>query len=250
MQHDFCKICDPRFQYKDCICCSNFKEFENIKSNIQTNIKCNNFNIIKTWDVSTITACCSFNSEIDILKYIDRYSSKNDNKKPFYNCANVYITVKYQAKPRVSAKIFSNGNIQLAGVLNPMSITYAIRKLFKRLQDLNSFKSTSIISNVRICMINSDFKIDKNIKQSFLCKLMDQSNIKNVKTYSFNPNKYPGVNIKMKCEESPKIMSCIIFRPGSVIITGGNDINSYEKIFKSIIETFNEYGEDIFTTPQ
>jgi TATA-box binding protein (TBP) (component of TFIID and TFIIIB) len=145
------------------------------------------------------------------------------------------VSVKYQNKPKVSAKIFSNGNIQLAGILNPMSATYAIRKIFKRLETLDAFSASPIISNVRVCMINSDFKIDKNIKQTDLCKILDTANLEHLKTYSFNPNKYPGVNIKMIEPDFNKVMSCIVFRPGSIIITGGNDITSYEKIYNCII---------------
>ena len=241
-----CVICDPRSQYTDCICHPNFKSFDNFKCSEDENYT--SFNIIKKWDISTMTVCCCFNSVIDTEKYTNEYNDEN-GKKQFYNCANIYITVKYQNKPKVSAKIFSNGNIQLAGVLNPYSATYAIRKLFKRLSVLKAFNSeTACISNVRICMINSDFKIDKHIKQTDLCKILDKGKLNYLKTYSFNPNKYPGVNIKMQIPDTDKVMSCIVFRPGSVIITGGNDITSYEKIYRCMIDTFVR-NESILNCP-
>ena len=234
-----CTIRDPRSQYTDCICHSNFKKFNEVYQNsYMEELNYSSFNVIKKWDISTMTVCCGFNSVIDTSKYKSEYSDEN-GKKQFYNCANIYITVKYQKKPKVSAKIFSNGNIQLAGVLNPYSATYAIRKLFKRLKTLNAFISeTAHISNTRICMINSDFKISKFIKQTDLCKILDQGKLNYLKTYYFNPNKYPGVNIKMQDPDSNKVMSCIVFRPGSVIITGGNDIASYEKMYRCIIDAF------------
>lgn len=247
MDIESCTVCDPRSQYSDCICHPSFKNFqktyENLKGDDFKNVV---FNIIKKWDISTMTVCCSFNSVIKTEEYIKQYNNEN-GKKQFYNCANVYITVKYQNKQKISAKIFSNGNIQLAGVLNPMAATYAIRKLFKRINALEAFETQPKISNVRVCMINSDFKIDKYIKQSSFCKLLDEKRLDNVKNYSFNPNKYPGINIKIINEE--KLMSCIIFRPGSVIITGGNDINSYEKIYKSIIDILIRHPE-VLSTPQ
>ena len=55
------------------------------------------FKIVKKWDISTMTVCCCFNSLIETSKYISEYSNEN-GKKQFYNCANIYITVKYQAK--------------------------------------------------------------------------------------------------------------------------------------------------------
>jgi TATA-box binding protein (TBP) (component of TFIID and TFIIIB) len=229
-----CSICDPRSQYTDCICNSNFKNFNEIYQKIRQNDTHEGFKIIKKWDISTMTVCCCFNSIINTSLYTNKYNEEN-GKKQFYNCANIYVSVKYQNKPKVSAKIFSNGNIQLAGILNPMSATYAIRKIFKRLETLDAFSASPIISNVRVCMINSDFKIDKNIKQTDLCKILDTANLEHLKTYSFNPNKYPGVNIKMIEPDFNKVMSCIVFRPGSIIITGGNDITSYEKIYNCII---------------
>jgi TATA-box binding protein (TBP) (component of TFIID and TFIIIB) len=244
-----CTICDPRSQYTDCICNPNFKSFDQVyKNKFSEDEKYTSFNVIKKWDISTMTVCCCFNSVIDTEKYKAVYNDEN-GKKQFYNCANIYITVKYQNKPKVSAKIFSNGNIQLAGVLNPYSTTYALRKLFKRLSVLNAFTSeTAHISNARICMINSDFKIDKYIKQSDLCKILDQGKLNYLKTYSFNPNKYPGVNIKMQDPDSNKVMSCIVFRPGSVIITGGNDIASYERMYRCIIDAFVR-NESLLTCP-
>ncbi len=243
-----CSICDPRSQYTDCICNPQFKFFNDVYQRMSGPEIYTSFKIIKKWDISTMTVCCSFNSLIETSKYCLEYSNEN-GKKQFYNCANVYITVKYQNKPKVSAKIFSNGNIQLAGILNPYSATYAIRKIFKRLKTLNAFKNeTAKISNVRICMINSDFKIDKFIKQTDLCKILDKRELNYLKTYSFNPNKYPGVNIKMQEPDFNKVMSCIVFRPGSVIITGGNDIASYEKIYRCVIDAFVR-NENILLCP-
>ena len=243
-----CSICDPRSQYTDCICNSNFKNFSEAYQRLHSGGIYSSFKIIKKWDISTMTVCCCFNSLIETSKYISEYSNEN-GKKQFYNCANIYITVKYQDRPKVSAKIFSNGNIQLAGVLNPRASTYALRKIFKRLKTLNAFVSeTAKISNVRICMINSDFKIDKFVKQTELCKILDNRDLDHLKTYSFNPNKYPGVNIKMQEPDFNKVMSCIVFRPGSIIITGGNDINSYEKIYRCIIEAFVR-NENILSCP-
>lgn len=243
-----CSICDPRSQYTDCICNPQFKNFNEVYKRMRGPEIYTSFKIVKKWDISTMTVCCCFNSLIETSKYISEYSNEN-GKKQFYNCANIYITVKYQAKPSVSAKIFSNGNVQLAGILNPHSATYAIRKIFKRLKTLNAFKSESAkISDIRICMINSDFKIDKFIKQTELCKILDKGALDYLKTYSFNPNKYPGVNIKMQEPDFNKVMSCIIFRPGSVIITGGNDIASYEKIYSCVIDAFVR-NENILLCP-
>jgi hypothetical protein len=132
--------------------------------------------------------------------------------------------------------------MQMAGVLNVSSMAYGFRKIFKRLTTLQAFRNMdeANISNVKICMINSDFKIDKNIKQSSLCKLFDEKNLSYIKRYSFNPNKYPAINLKILNSDGINITTCLIFRSGSVMITGGNDIFEYYNIYNNFLKIINE----------
>lgn len=238
-----CCICDPKSKFTNCICNKGFSLFNQICSNFKLTeldepLK---FSIIKPWSISTITACCNFNSQIDVKKYTDFYGC-NLNKKRFYNCIHCYIGVKYQDKNKISVKIFSNGKMQMAGVLNVSSMAYGFRKIFKRLTTLQAFRNVdeANISNVKICMINSDFKIDKNIKQSSLCKLFDEKNLSYIKRYSFNPNKYPAINLKILNSDGISITTCLIFRSGSVMITGGNDIFEYYNIYNNFLKIINE----------
>ena len=56
---------------------------------------------------------------------------------------------------------------------NSVNTCYAIRKIFKRIDKLNCFEDENKkIKNLRICMINSDFKINKNIKQKNYVKYL------------------------------------------------------------------------------
>ena len=121
-------------------------------------------------------------------------------------------------------------------------MAYGFRKIFKRLSNLQAFedKDEAEISDVKICMINSDFRIDKNIKQSSLCKFFDEKNLPYIKRYSFNPNKYPAINLKILNSDGISITTCLIFRSGSVMITGGNDIFEYCNIYKKFLKIINE----------
>ena len=154
------------------------------------------------------------------------------------------MTVKYQNKIRISIKIFKNGNIQFAGILNVMSAAYAARKLLRRLKYISAFSipEDATITKLRICMINSDFKISKNIKQKLLCSYLDSNPGDYIKRYSYNPSKYPGINLKF--EDQGSKLTAAIFRPGSIILTGGNDIKMYNTIFiilLQILENNNEF---------
>jgi TATA-box binding protein (TBP) (component of TFIID and TFIIIB) len=235
-----CKICDPKNKFTNCICAQNFLTFNETCKKISDNsFNSKSFLLIKFWAISTITVCCNFNSRIDIKKYTDVYGN-NCLKKQFYNCLHIYIGVKYQSKIKISVKIFSNGKIQMAGVLNVSAITYAIRKMFKRLTTLNAFQDNAFISNIKICMINSDFKIDRNIKQSSLCKIFDEKNLSYIKRYSFNPNKYPAINVKILNSDNSSLSTCLIFRSGSIMITGGNNIFDYLTIYENMLRIIEE----------
>ena len=237
-----CEICDPKKKYLDapCICHKNFKTFFEDYDKIRSYTDLGSIDILKKWSISTMTICCNYNSIIDLQLYKNRFIN-NEESKLFYNCINTYITVKYQDKKRISVKIFKNGNIQLAGVLNVMSATYAVRKIYRRLTEVEAFLNPefSKITNLRICMINSDFKISKNIKQNVLCDILDITNDSMIKRYTYNPSKYPAINLKIEDPETANKLTVAIFRPGSVILTGGSDINLYFKTFKYLIKLLN-----------
>ena len=240
-----CNICDPKFKYKDCICSENFLSFIKTYDDFNNCKNYEKFNIIKPWTLSTITACCNFNSKIDVKKYKDFYC-KELNVKNFYNCLSTYITIKYQTRKRIAIRIFANGKIGMAGVLNIKSLTYAVRKIFKRLTSLLAFESSSFITDLKICMINSDFKIDRNIKQCNLCKIFDENKLQFVKRYSFDPNKYPAINVKVISPYDGKLTTCAIFRSGSIMITGGTDIRVYKFISNEILNILENSDNIIY----
>lgn len=231
----YCLTCDPKSKYDHCICNDVIRNFEETYEYIKVS-PCERYDVIKNWAISTITICAKFNAAIDTTLYLQNYEIKETASK-FYNCINIYISVKYQNKSRVSAKIFTNGNIQLAGVTNVKAATYALRKIFKRLLTLGAFIGDAYISDIRICMINSDFKIGKNIKQTEFCSILDkcvESNDSNILRYSFNSSKYPGINIKFLHDNSQT--TCSIFRPGSIMITGGNNVKNYKTIIENVCD--------------
>lgn len=230
-----CLTCDPKCKYIQCICNDIIRNFEETHEDICV-YPCENYAVIKNWVISTITICAKFNAAINTTIYLKNYEIK-ETKSKFYNCINIYLSVKYQNKSKVSAKIFTNGNIQLAGVTNVKAGIYALRKIFKRLLTLGAFIGDAYISDIRICMINSDFKIDKNIKQTEFCSILDkciESNDFNILRYSFNSSKYPGINIKFLHDGSQT--TCSIFRPGSIMITGGNNVKNYKTIIETICD--------------
>jgi TATA-box binding protein (TBP) (component of TFIID and TFIIIB) len=155
------------------------------------------------------------------------------------------FSVKYQNVTRngksfrnqICVKFFPNGNIQMTGCNTVMSIAYAIRKCYRRILSSGANYSRIFISNARIAMINTDFKINKAINQQGMVKDLSIKTDNSPHMIIFQTSKYPGINAKFlinKNEPMGKKISCLIFRPGSIIITGGPNINEYFPIVKYI----------------
>ena len=168
--------------------------------------------------ISTITATSKIDSRIDIQKvyntliineifnYIE-YGDKDykgvsqkkispkkkQNKKVFFN----QITVEINMNGIINnLKLFNNGSISMTGVKNIESGKNAIQILFNYLKDndITIFgKSNPVIEFFKIVLINSDFKLNFEIKRSELHQIL----VNNYKIYSsYEPCIYPGVNSK------------------------------------------------------
>ncbi len=261
-----CDICDPKNKYLDCICCSKWKSFKEhfeMISNVESDL------MKEKLRISTITLCCNFNSDINIevfseayknsIKYTPRTKNKTKNNS-FYNSLLMNISVKYQPRQKVSIKFFPNGKIQVAGLQTIEACAYCIRKAFRRLNEKDCFETEPKITDTRIVMINSDFKINMNISQDKFCNVLLEDGVNkggNIVQVGFNPSKYPAINTKVVADSNKedylehyekngirkkynKFISMLIFRSGSVIVTGGNDISEYFNVYSKLINIFGE----------
>lgn len=280
-----CDICDPENKHSYCICGPNWDCFETMIDNIK-NVKSNY--IAKKFSISTITVCSQFNSEIDLETlsklYFDKIKfnpkckkstqskrSKKDktgeNESLFYNSLIMKIIGKYQDFGFVSIKFFPNGKIQIAGCKTIKSCAYAIRKAFSRVYKNGCFVGKPSISNTKIAMINSDFKINFNFDQDDMCTVLNEFSIhknKNFTQINYQNCKYPAINAKAiglsrideyknfitaRKEKVAKrkfqnVISVLIFRPGSIILTGGCCIEQYLEIYRILIKDIIEENVD------
>ena len=256
-----CKICDPKCKYVDCICAESWKSFdETLKEikNVSSEI------LFESLRISTITLCFNLNTNIDTVKLSTLYVSKNNGK--FYNSLIFNWHTKYQFKTVVSVKIFPNGKVQIAGLSNIKSCAYIIRKVRRKCKDFYENKDMNEISDVKIAMINSDFKITNVLNLTTLCEILSQNTVKNNGNFLsivYQPIKYPAINNKFICSENlqeynehiykhshkkkfVKTVSVLIFRSGSIIITGGNKIDDYLNVYKYMLNLININNKNLF----
>ena len=257
----YCNLCDPKCKYMDCICGENWKNFDetlDIIKNVSSEI------LFESLRISTITLCFNLNTNIDTVKLSSCYESKNNGK--FYNSLIFNWHTKYQKKTVVSVKIFPNGKVQIAGVATIKSCAYIIRKINNKCKEFYEDKETAKISNVKIAMINSDFKINNIVNLTNFCELLSNYSIQsngNFLSIVYQPIKYPAINTKFICDTNKehyyehiykfslkkkydKSVSIMLFRSGSIIITGGNNLNDYLFTHKYLLNLIEKNNKTLF----
>ena len=257
----YCKICDPKCKYLDCICAESWKSFDETLNNIK---KVSSEVLLESLRISTITLCFNLNTDIDTTKLSEKYVSKNNGK--FYNSLIFNWHTKYQYKTVVSVKIFPNGKVQIAGLSNIKSCGYIIRKVNNKCKDFYLNTETAKITNVKIAMINSDFKITDVLNLTNMCETLSNHTVQtngNFLSIVYQPIKYPAINTKFICDKNlqdynehiykyshkkkyDKTISILIFRSGSIIITGGNNIDNYLNVYKYILNLINLNNKNLF----
>ena len=102
-------------------------------------------------------------------------------------------------------------------------------------------------------MICSDFKI-KPIKEDSDGWCLKQEELKNilVQEYSLSAtfsslSRYPGINLKYPSKSEPgKQISLLIFRSGSIIITGGKNATDIFNSYNFITEVVSKNNKELF----
>ena len=270
----FCQIClNPTFI---CNCDNTWKSFDGIlKDNCNGDI----INQVKYTDISisTMTVCFNFNQFIDLkllkenlppslsIKYNPSSKKSKIPKKKgtdsFYNSFDLKITIVDRNFPEpifsnISIFIFPNGKVKAAGVKTINTINLMIDELITLINyiPLTVEKPDELASeNLKIQMICSDFKI-KPVKEDPDGWCIKQEELKNilVKNHGLSAtfsalSRYPGINLKFpSIVEQDKQISLLIFRSGSIIITGAKNAKDIANSYKFITKLICKNAEHLF----
>lgn len=160
-------------------------------------------------------------------------------KSGFRNC--IIFKVQFDSKTKIKKRtvamnIFSTGTINLTGVLclgeAETIVTYIFGKLKERsLLCIEDGVDLTIDFNIR--MINSFFNIGCfNIDLLGLFDTFAAKNSENELVLKFNPSTHPGLQVKVKVEES--YTTCILFGSGKALITGAKSVSSIDVVYRFI----------------
>ena len=195
-------------------------------------------------------------------------------KKKFFNQSSLVFRLKLDDKPtfkEVNIKIFKNGGFQMTGI----SSAEMAKAALTRFLELNKGPERGIwttepsIAKFDVCMMNSDYKINKIIRRDRLYRIL-------VEEYglwcSYEPTIYQGVNTKYfwnktrpasappgicvcetQCEgggdgysaNNCKKITISPFRTKSIIITGAKHPEQLMEAYHFMNGVLEKYADDV-----
>ena len=264
-----CKFCKkPTFV---CCCDNTWEDFELLvglgKTDFVNKLTYTNLSI------STMTINLKFNQEIDvellnkklpksieIVYKPDSKKSKIKKKKgtdSFYNSFEIKMSIfDGSIISNTSIFIFENGKVKIAGAKTINTINKLIDEIIEIIKFVpNSIENPDdfVAENIKISMVCSDFKI-KPIKDDPDGWCLKQEDLKNilVNDYSVSATfsslaRYPGINCKYPSTIEPgKNVSLLIFRSGSIIITGGKHAQDILDSYNFIVDVITKNTNTLF----
>jgi TATA-box binding protein (TBP) (component of TFIID and TFIIIB) len=196
-----------------------------------------------------------------------RQKKKKKAKRVFYNQVSLAIMVESKKDKPVNIKLFTNGSIQMTGCKSIDNVIDVITKIFDELKTVKAIidKQTmtiidkpfindpkklflNLVDNIKIGMINSNFRYPNKIDRLKLYNLLLSESIE----CKYDPSNHACVNIKHHCVD--KTISIFVFEKGPIVITGAKNcehilagynfinkylLNNHKKIVKSNVNISN-----------
>jgi len=224
--------------------------------------------------ISTMTICFNFNQSIDLpllkknlpkginINYNPGSKKSKVQKKKgtdsFYNSFDIKLTFVDHIKDifsNVSIFIFPNGKAKAAGIKTINTINIMLNEIIDLIKSVpDTIQNEDLFAeNIKIQMICSDFKI-KPIVDNPDGWCLKQEELKNIlvrehalsATFS-SLSRYPGINAKYPSVLNPdKQISLLIFRSGSIIITGAKNSVDISNSYLFITNVISENSKRLF----
>lgn len=202
------------------------------------------------------------------------------SKRTFDN--QISFVYKFRQNYYVNVKVFQNGNLHITGSRKIDDIQVPINKLIEEIKlikdnliNIKDYDKDNItFGNIQIFMINTDFKVFKDIEltKNFSIKRRTLHNIL-INDYNmiarFDPATYPGVKIeywwntltddrdaanyydkrnvksKSNIKDGIKKITIAVFESGSILITGAITIEQVDETYQFICDIINKNKEII-----
>lgn len=204
-----------------------------------------------------------YNKKLEVAKRKKKTTKRFDNQ--------VTVILRLGADQYINVKVFKNGNVQMTGVKQVEQGSQVIVKVIEQVTAMQErgVQVTSTVgalvgSNYKVCLINSDFKVNMDIKRDKLNKLVQTE----YGIYcSFEPCIYPGVKIQYcwntDIGEGNGVCSCscecdgkgdgrgdgrckkitiAVFQSGCIIITGAQKYEQIDDAYVFICDLLQKHA--------
>lgn len=190
-------------------------------------------------------------------------AKKKPSKKIFYN--QVTILMKPTNNPDrnyINIKVFKNGSLQMTGCKDMEdfnNVSDRLIRILKKGKDINGQHFKYIkepkkigVFDVRIRMINSNFRLDYKIDRKILARLLRKNHSLKSKDpdlgyieHKYDPTGgHSCVNIKFHYDENNR-PSIFVFQTGAIIITGAKNLHHIIKAYRFVKEILDRYYHEI-----
>ena len=192
-------------------------------------------------------------------------------KKRFFNQSSLVfrLALPESGYKEVNMKLFKNGGFQMTGISSEAMGRSALTRFIEIHKHTEIWPTPAYIKLFQVCMMNSDYKVNKAIRRDRLYKVL-------VEEYglwsSFEPTIYQGVNTKFFWNKArpagapPGICVCPIpcegggggyaiseckqitispFRTGSIIITGAKHVEQLEDAYTFMNSVLSKYADTL-----
>lgn len=194
---------------------------------------------------------------------------KKQSTKNFFNQVTILMKpLNNPGRNYINIKVFKNGSLQMTGCKDMDDFNNVTNRLIKILKRGHNVKTKNGkvsnikfihspddigIFNIKIRMINSNFKLDYCIDRKKLDRLLKKYHSKNTTDkeigyvdYKYDPTGgHSCVNIKYHYDNVNKPPSVFVFRTGSIIITGAKTLNHIISAYHYILSILNRYYDEI-----
>ncbi len=183
---------------------------------------------------------------------------KKKPKKIFYNQVTVVLSHNNKGgkETKINVKLFNSGVFHIVGCKNMTTFYEVLEKIINLLKETKTkikkcgeIKTIKYvhninkleITNIKIAMINSEFKINNMIDRDklyyYLC--MNEISCKNTQQHAC-------VNIKYTDYIDGKVISIFVFQSGSIIITGARNIGHIVTAHSYIMKIIKHYNNKLY----
>ena len=152
--------------------------------------------------------------------------------------------------------IFPNGQVKIAGckTINTCPLVLDVLKaMLKKVDGVVEDPENLDVEATKIVMICSDFEAKPN-RENINGWCLNQEKLKNILVNEYNLsatystlNRYPGINLKYPSKiRIDKKVSLLIFRSGSIFITGAAEVCELVDSYKFICECLTDHLDEVF----